>query len=148
MTARSQTRRGIGIGGAVFLIVALLLVAMSAYIILVPVDPSNFEATTGSSWAAVSSSNPEVAEYLEREARLLAVGFLGLSLLAAAVAWRRFQGDDRSAIRPLWLFPLTLLGAGVVFISGDGSALGSTYLVAAAVAALGLALARRTKLVT
>jgi hypothetical protein len=146
MSAKSHIRRGIGTGGAVFLIVALLMVAMSAYIILVPVDPNNFEATTGSSWAAFSSSNPEAAEYLEREARLLAVGFLGLSLLAAAVAWGRFQGDDRSAIGPLWLFPLALLGAGVVFISGGGVALGSAYLVAGVVAALGLGLAVRRKL--
>ena len=58
MTASARTRRGICPGGAIFLIVALVMVAMSAYVILVPVDPSNFEATTGSSWVAFSSSNP------------------------------------------------------------------------------------------
>jgi len=61
------------------------------------------------------SSNPEAADYLTREARLLAIGFLGLSLMAASVAWGPFRDDDRHASTALWLFPLALLGAGIVF---------------------------------
>jgi hypothetical protein len=148
MTVTTRTRRGVGVGGAAFLIVALLMAAMAAYIIFVPVDATNFETTTGLDWAEFSSSNPDVAEYLTREARLLAIGFLGLSLLSAAVAWREFHQDDRSTSRALWLFPAALLGAGIVFLTGDGVALGSTYLVAGAAAAVGLILAERRKRTT
>jgi len=148
MTVTTRTRRGVGVGGAAFLIIALLMAAMAVYIIFVPVDAINFERTTGLDWAEFSSSNPEAADYLFREARLLAIGFLGLSLLSAAVAWEAFHQDDRSTSRAHWLFPAALLGAGIVFLTGEGVALGSTYLVAGALAAVGLILAERRKRTT
>lgn len=145
MTTTKQTPRNLGVAGAVFLIVAVLMAAMTAFILFVPIDANNFEETTGLSWADFSSSNSEAAAYLTREARLLAIGFLGLSLLAAAVAWGAFHDDDRPASRALWLFPLAMLGAGIAFITGDGVALGSTYLLAGAIAAMGLTLATRKR---
>ena len=148
MTVIRHSRRGIGVGGITFLVVALLMAAMSAYILFIPVDATNFEMTTGLNWTDFSSSNPGAAEYLTREARLLAIGFLGLSLLSAAVAWREFHQDDRSTSRAHWLFPAALLGAGIVFLTGEGVALGSTYLVAGALAAVGLILAERRKRTT
>jgi hypothetical protein len=81
------------------------MAAMAACVIFVPVDATNFETTTGLDRAEFSSSTPEAADYLIREARLLAIGFLGLSLMSAAVAWRGFHQDDPSAGRALWLFP-------------------------------------------
>lgn len=140
-----RTRRGIGVGGAVFIMIALLMAATTAYIFFVPVDANNFEATTGLSWADFRSSNPNTADYLTREARLLAIGFLGLSLMAASVAWLALRGDDRQVSRALWLFPLALLGTAIVFITGDGVALGFTYLLAGALAAVGLMLATRNR---
>jgi len=145
MTVIRHSRRGIGVGGITFLVVALLMAAMSAYILFIPVDATNFEMTTGLNWTDFSSSNPGAAEYLTREARLLAIGFLGLSLLAAALAWKAFSNDDRSASRALWLFPPALLGAGIVFATGDGAALGFAYLVAGVVAVAGLVLTDRRK---
>ena len=145
MTVTQHTRTRIGAGGAAFVIVALLMAAMTAYILFVPVDATNFETTTGLDWAEFSSSNPEAPDYLIREARLLATVFLGLSLLSAAVAWDVFRRDDRPASRALWLFPAAMLGAGMVFLAGDGVALGFTYLVAGTVAAVGLILADRRK---
>lgn len=142
MTTTKQTSAKLGAGGVVFLIVVLLLAATSAFILFVPVDANNFETTTGVSWADFSSSNPEAAGYLTREARLLAIGFLGLSLLTAAVAWDAFRSRDRSLVRALCVFPLVLLGCGIFFVTADDAGLGLAYLVAAAIAAIGLALTR------
>lgn len=141
MPVTTSTRRGIGVGGTAFLIVAMLMTAMTVYILFVPVDAANFETATGLSWAGFSSSNPKAAEYLIREARLLAIGFLGLSSMAAVVAWQAFHGDNQQPSRPLWFFPLAMFGAGIVFIAGSDVVLGSTYLAGGAVAAVGLALA-------
>ncbi|MGB7858915.1 MAG: hypothetical protein WBM90_00270 [Acidimicrobiia bacterium] len=141
MSVTTRTRRGIGVGGAAFLIVAMLMAAMTVYILFVPVDTANFETTTGLSWSDFSSSNPKAAEYLIREARLLAIGFLGLSSMAAVVAWQAFHGDNHQASRPLLFFPLAMFGAGTVFIAGSDVVLGFTYLVGGAVAAVGLTLA-------
>lgn len=143
MTATKQTPGKLGVGGTVFLIVTLLLAAMTGFILLVPIDANNFEVTTELSWDAFSSSNPEAAEYLMREARLLAIGFLGLSLLTAVVAWDTFRADDRQLRRALWLFPLALLGSGLVLIAGDGGGLGAVYLVVGTIAGVALALAPR-----
>lgn len=142
MSTTQETRPKLGVGGIVFLVVALLLAAMTAFILFVPIDPNDFESTTGLSWTAFSSSNPEVADYLTREARLLALGFLGLSLLTASVAWEALR-HDRPINRALWLFPLTLFGSCVVFFTGDGAGLGSIYLVAAVVCSLALVLSGR-----
>lgn len=141
MPVTTSTRHGIGVGGAAFLIVAMLMAAMTVYILFVPVDAANFETATGFSWAGFSSSNPKAAAYLIRESRLLAIGFLGLSAMAAVVAWQAFQWDDQQATTPLWFFPLTMFGAGIVFIAGSDVVLGFTYLAGGAVAAVGLALA-------
>jgi hypothetical protein len=59
---------------------------MSVFILFVPVDASDFEVATGVGWDAFSSANLEAADYLRREARLLAVSFAGLSLLAGVLA--------------------------------------------------------------
>ena len=134
------TVRPAAMGAVVILAVALLLAAMTAFILFVPVDGSNFETTTGEGWEAFASANPEVADYLTREARLLAVGYLGFALLAAAMAWWPLRRGERWARRALWLFPVTLLGAAVVFLSSGDQVLGGTYLVAGAAAAVALAL--------
>lgn len=145
MVAETQIRHKVGLGGATYLVVALLMAAMAAYILFVPVDATDFERTTAVSWADFNSANPDVAEYLTREARLLAIGFLGVSLLAAAVAWETFHRDKGGRSLALWVFPMTLIGAGIVFLSEDGTAIGSTYLAAGGVAVAGLLTAGRRR---
>jgi uncharacterized membrane protein len=124
-------------------VIALLLATTSTYILFTPIDPSNFESTTGVEWDGFSAENPEAADYLIREARLLALGFLGLTLLAAMVAWGPLRRGDPWAKRVLWPFPATLLGTALVFLlSGDGVLTG-TYLTAGVVSAMALAMAGR-----
>lgn len=123
------------IGRYTFLGVALLLALAALYILAEPIDANDFESTTGASWESFSDANPEVADYLAREARLLAVGFLGFALMSAVLAWWWPQVPDVPMARVLWLVPLTLWAAAVVFFTGDGSTLGAIYLVAGVVAA-------------
>lgn len=58
----------------------------TAYIPAAPVSNADFRSTTRVGWDSLSSANPDVAAYLMREARLLAMGFLGLTLVVAVEA--------------------------------------------------------------
>jgi hypothetical protein len=131
-TARSTAQQ---IARYTVLGIALLLALTALYILAVPVDANDFESTTGASWDSFSDANPEVADYLAREARLLATGFLGFSLMSAVIAWRWPHGAGVPAVRVLWLLPLTMWAAAIVFFTGDGGALGAIYLVAGLIAA-------------
>lgn len=143
MRVKETVRPKTGIGVTIFLVVAVLVTAMTAFILAVPIDAADFESTTGVNWESFSASAPEVADYLTREARLLAVGFLGLTLLAAAIAWGFLRRGAPGAKGALFVFPAALVGAAIVFFAGGGSVLGATYLGAASMAGLGLALAGR-----
>lgn len=138
MTTRQIEVRSARIARVVLLAVALLLAAATAYILFEPVSASDFESTTGIGWATFSAANPDVADYLSREARLLAVGWLGLSLLVAALVWRLPRSEDGRAPAALWLYPIMLVGAALVFIGGGGPVLGGTYLAAGVVAGAAL----------
>lgn len=141
-----ETARRTGVGAIIVFVTALLLAATTAFILVVPVDASNFETTTGVSWDAFAAANPEAADYLTREARILAVGYLGFTLLVAAVTWWPLRRGDPWAARALWLFPATLLAAAVVFLSSDDGLLGGMYLGAGAVTGIALVLAGRRAL--
>ncbi len=136
MTTRPTRRRRVG--ATVILVMALLLAATTVFILVVPVSDTDFEVTTGVGWDSFSSANPEVAAYLMREARILAVGYLGLTLLVAAKAWQLMRRDEAWPNKALWLFPLTLWGAVLVFFTGGGAGLGFMYLAAGLIVALGL----------
>jgi hypothetical protein len=144
MTDQSA-RRGAGIAALIVGVIALLLAATAVFILFVPVSASDFEAATGVDWEAFSSANPDAASYLTREARVLAVGFAGFSLLAGVQALGPLRRGDTSAGRTLWLFPVTLFGVAVVFLSSGGGTLGGTYLVAGFVTAVALNAARRER---
>lgn len=138
MTTQPTTRRSNRIATTVLLVVALLLAATTAYILIQPISPSNFESTTGMSWDVFSTTNPEVADYLSREGRLLALGWLGFSLILAAITWWPLRRGDGWASRALWLFPIALLGAALVFMTGGDVVLGGTYLVVGVVSGASL----------
>lgn len=131
------------IGRGTLLAFALLLAAAATYILFIPVDPSNFESTTGTTWESFATPNPETADYLTREGRLLAVGYLSFALLVAAVAWWPLRRGDGWTKKALWLFPACLCGAGAVFLGSGDVALGGTYLAAGAITAAALTLAVR-----
>jgi hypothetical protein len=142
MTTRTRPRQNRA-ATMVLLALALLLAAATIYILIEPVDASNFESTTGTAWDAFSTLNPEAADYLIREARLLAVGWLGFTLLAAGVVWWPLRRGDGWARGVLWLFPIALLGATAVFMASGDTVLGGSYLVAGVVAGVALAALRR-----
>lgn len=123
---------------AIVIVIALLLAATSAYLLFVPVDSSDLESATGATWESFTAVDPAAADYLAREARVLAVGYLGFALLVAAVAWVPLRRGDPWAVRALWLFPATLLGTAAVFLSSGATTLGGTYLGAGALAAAAL----------
>ncbi len=146
MTTQQRKQRPNRIASTVLLVMTLLLATMTAYVLFQPIDPSNFESTTGTAWDTFSETNPGVADYLSREARLLAVGWLGFSLLAAAVTFGPLRRGDSWASRSLWLFPVVLFGAAAVFLASGDAALGGTYFVAGIASAVALVVVgRRTE---
>lgn len=124
------------IGVAVFVLLA------SIYPLAVPVNDDDFVEATGVEWAEFSAAEPTVAEYLEREARLLGALAVGFALLALALAVGPLRRGEASAWRVMWLFPLSLGLIAAVFLVEGGGFLGAFYLALSVMAALGLWLGR------
>lgn len=82
-----------------------------------------------------------MAEYLEREARLLGALAIGFALLTLALAVGPLRRGDVSAWRIMWVFPFGLGLVAAVFLVEGGGFLGGFYLTLAALAGLGLWLA-------
>lgn len=127
----------------VLLVLSGLVAASVLYIVVVPVDAEDFESTTGVPWEEFAASTPEVADYLAREARLVAVGYLGLALLAGVTAWSGLCTGNRWAARALWFLPVTLGLTSVVFLASGGVTLGVSYGAVTVIAAGALVGARR-----
>ena len=128
----------------VLLLVPLLVAAGALYILFVPIDPSNFASATGVDWSDFSSVNPEASDYLNREARVLAVGYLGLGLVAALLVWGPLRAREPWAVPPLWLLAMVLLAASFVFFAAGDAVLGTTYLAVGLVSAAAMAVVRRS----
>lgn len=132
--------------GIVLALLALGMAATAVMILFAPIDANDFEATVGESWEAFSTDNPSAADYLTREARLLASGYLGLALFALVIVWSRLRSGDVWAVKVLWIFPATLGLAAVVFFTSDGPVLGWAYVVGTLVAAGALIAGRQIEL--
>jgi predicted anti-sigma-YlaC factor YlaD len=89
-------------------------------------------------------ANPEASSYLAREARVLAVGYLTLGLLAAILAWRPIRAGSSWALVALWIFTTGMLATSLVFFGAGDTAIGATYLTAAVVSAGALIIAARS----
>ncbi len=113
------------------LVIGILVVLAGLYILSSPVDANDFEDATGVAWSAFEVANPEPASYLEREARLLAVSFAGLGIVAVSLATTLLKSGDRTAWNLTWFLPLTLAGAAAVFLVSGAGGLGGFYGVAA-----------------
>lgn len=131
MTPQPWIRRK---GWLIITILALLFVVFGLYVLAVPVDAADFERATGTEWDAFSGSSPEVAEYLEREARLLGVTALAMGALAAGLAGTLVRRGDRSAWRLLWLLPAATGLYALVFLTAGAAALGGFYVAITALA--------------
>jgi peptidoglycan/LPS O-acetylase OafA/YrhL len=127
------------------LLVTGLLTLIGPYLLASPVDPSDFAATTGVDWEEFSSANPEAAEYLAREARILGIGYMGFALFALAIIWSRLRRGDPWAAKVLWILPVLLALTALVFLVGDGSSLAVLYGAMAVVVAVPLLAARKPR---
>lgn len=127
----------------VLLVLSGLVAASVLYIVVVPVDADDFESATGVPWAGFAASTPEVADYLVREARLVAVGYFGLALFAGVTAWSGLRAGDRWAARALWVLPATLGLTSVVFLASGAVTLAASYGAVTVMAAGALVGARR-----
>lgn len=121
---------------------ALLLVAFGVFVLFAPVSPDDFEADTGVVWTEFAGAQPEIAGYLEREARLLAAVAIGFGLIVAGMAGTLVRAGNRTAWSLAWIFPATLGLTAVVFFASGAAALGSYYTVVTILAAAGVGLAR------
>ena len=145
MTEQAAATGGVSkVSWITLVVISALLVAFGLFVLFSPVDPNDFEATTGLSWSAYSSANAEAAGYLEREARLLAVSFIGVGLFSLALAWYGVREGSDLAVKAMWILPVILVGSAVVFFLGEGTALGWYYAGIAVIAALAVARAAST----
>lgn len=123
---------------------AALLVLFGLFVLFSPVDPNDFENETGVAWSDFSAAEPEVAGYLEREARLLASVTLGFGLFAAGLGSTLVRRGNRTALALEWIFPAVLALTAIVFLASDAAALGTVYLAVAAIAAAAVWFARES----
>lgn len=123
--------------GLLFSLSSLFLVVSGGF------DMSDFEISTGTVWSEFSDNQPAIAEYILQLERLSGVGFAGVALFAAALAWTSYRRKDKRAWYLMWLFPLTLIVAALVFFSAGAGGLGIYYGAAAGIALLGLLLPYR-----
>ena len=117
---------------------AVLTVLFAFFPFFVPVDPGNFESSTGVVWDDFEAANPEAADYLAREARLLGSAWLGFALFSAGIAGTYFRNGDRVGSRLMWIFPTVLVLVGLVFMVYDDMQLGVMYTAVGVLAAVGV----------
>lgn len=127
----------------VFVLGAMLAV-FGAFVLFTPVDANDFEAETGVEWSVHAAEQPDVASYLEREARLLGAVTVGFGLVTAALASSLLRAGNRTSWSIAWILAATLALTAVVFFASGASALGSFYVGAAALAAVGIGLSPRS----
>jgi hypothetical protein len=124
----------------ILFVVALFLAASSAFLAVSGVDATEFEASTGTEWAAFSASNPGVADYMLRLLRLAGVVFLGLNALVALVVYSGFRQGEKWTWYALWMYPVTLALVAAVAFANNSTAIGSYYAALALIALVGLIL--------
>ena len=131
--ARSWPRRN----GWLALAVLGGLVALSGVFILInPVDWARFEDSTG------VARNPDLAVWVEGQARLCGSMALGVGVFAAALAATHVRRQDATGWRLIWIFPGLLALMAVVFAVSTASEQAVFYGVLAVLAAAATQLAR------
>lgn len=134
MDAMRSERWYAGKAWVVIAVLALLVTLFGVYVLFSPVDSGDFESETGFAYDTFSSTSPAIADYLEREARVLAVTSIAFGLLAAGVAYGLLRKRDRIGWTLSWLFAGWLGLVSIVFFAASAAGLGSFYAIAAVVA--------------
>lgn len=124
-------------------VLALLMVLFGLYIFAVP-HPDQGDLDTyfgGREWATFVALQPDVAGFVSMSLRLVGVGYLSFSLFAMLIAVTGFRKGERWTWYVLWVLPLAFALTAVAFyLDGARPELGTSYVVAAAIAVLGLIL--------
>jgi hypothetical protein len=136
-TASSQVPWYRRYGWAVPFAMGVLLGLFGIYPLFAGADPDDFESSTGVAWEALSSTSPEIANYIDRLEQLIGVAAIGFGAWAAFVAFAYLRKGDRAAWRAMWLMPIVLGGWAAVFFLREAAGLGTYYLAAVLVALVG-----------
>ncbi len=146
MTPVAPSRDGLATRYAWLLLagLAVLLAAGAGGMIALGYDqPITFEADTGVTWSVFAADYPTVATLLALEDLLLGTAFVGFALLVAIIAATKYRAGERWAWSVLWLFPAVLLVTSALMVTHDQAYVAVYYIVAAAIAVIGLVLPAR-----
>lgn len=120
----------------------VLLVLFGVFVLFSPIDSNDFEHETGVVLEELAASEPEVVEYLEREARLLAAATIGFGLFAAALAATLVRDGNQMAWNIQWILPAVLAIIVVVFATSGANTLAGMYAAVTVLAGASLWFAR------
>lgn len=144
MTSPRETSRWHTVAWVVTLALGALMLIAGLFILGQPVDAADFGNETGIVWDEYKAADPEAADYLMREARLLGWSFAVLGGVAAAMAATLLRAANRNAWAIVSFMPIAFAGTAVVFFSSGGTALGSFYALGAVAAILVVVTGLRT----
>jgi cytochrome bd-type quinol oxidase subunit 2 len=71
-------------------------------------DPGMVEAVSGISWEQLKTSNPEMADLLDVETRIIGSLWVGLGLIGAAVSLTGFKRGEKWAWWSTWSLPIVM----------------------------------------
>jgi hypothetical protein len=71
-------------------------------------DPGMVEAVSGISWEELQTSNPEMADLLDVETRIIGSLWVGLGVIGAAVSLTGFKRGEKWAWWSMWSLPLIM----------------------------------------
>jgi len=118
----------------IVVVLGSLVALFGVYLLVVPVDTTDFHKVTDTEWETFSTESPDLAGYLEREARLLGAAGIGLGAMTASLAGSLVRQGNRTAWWLLWAFPVTLGLFAAVLLIDTALFLGAFYTVVAAIA--------------
>lgn len=128
----------------VLFLLGLMLTLSTFGILLMGADPPRqFETDTGVDWALFESDYPSVARLVTLYELLLASGFFGCALFATGISVTKFRSGERWAWYILWIFPLILALASLLFFSHEQAYVGYFYAGASLLGLLAMALSYR-----
>jgi len=145
MSDQRQLRTTGRIGWLIVLGVGGLLFAYGAlwYVIGPGLALENVAERTPLAADAFRDGSPSALDVISIVTRQGAAFMAGLGLASFLLAWHAIRGGSRAAWRVAWSLPLAIAAFGVSFALVPGAApQGAAYLGVAALAAVGLALAR------
>ena len=123
-SGRGQSRTWV-----VLTVLGVLLTLNMLFLLFVGGSTDQLEAETGLTAAELESDYAVLVERQAAQEQVLAVGFLGFSLFATAIAFGPYRAGDRWAWNALWILPGTLLLTAAVMMINGSMSIGGFYAV-------------------